>query len=198
MSKGWTITGTIDGLQEAKAALRGFTASARRSVLRKAITKSTRPLLFAVKKYARAIRDTGALAKSIARKIVTYKRSGALVAIIGPKSGETQMLVRSRSYSRKPQKVNPVFYAHLVHGGTSPHSLAKGGKLPRASRNKRGQVRVTQMLKQETGRRHPGAKANPFIERAFNLTRGEVAEIFTATVREEIAKLNAKQLAKGA
>lgn len=123
------LTVKIRGLEETKAALKALPVQLQRRVVRPALTKASKPMLLAARRLAP--RDTKALAKSLIRKMKTYTQSGNILAVIAPKKQETLMLVRKGSYSKKPQRVNPAYYAHLVHGGTRSHSLQKEDKLAR-------------------------------------------------------------------
>ena len=76
MARGFSITGRVEGLAAVSAALKGLPDKLARRVLRKALTKATKPTLLAAKANARKLSDTGALAKSITRKTVTYVDSG--------------------------------------------------------------------------------------------------------------------------
>lgn len=120
----------IGGIEEAKNELKGLPPKLARRVVRPALTKATKPALMMAKRTAPS--ETKALGKSIARKIVTYTKTGNIVAVIGPKRGPTQMLIRPSSFSKKPQKVNPAHYGHLVHDPVRPHSLKKDDKLARS------------------------------------------------------------------
>lgn len=124
------VTGTIIGLKETTEALKSLPGKVQRSILRPAMSKATKPVFMAARVNARKVKDTGLLAKGITRKVVTYK-NGALVVVIGPSTKHRQEVVRKRSFSKKPQMVDPSKYAHLVEYGTRPHSLTKGDKLAR-------------------------------------------------------------------
>ena len=130
MAAGFGITGTIVGLKETVEALKSLPGKVQRSILRPAMSKATKPVFMTARKNARKVKDTELLAKSITRKVVTYK-SGALVVVIGPDTAHRQEVVRKRSWSKKPQMANPAMYAHLVEYGTRPHSLVKDDKLKR-------------------------------------------------------------------
>lgn len=119
------MKGTIIGLADTLKVLREFTPSLRKKILRPAISKSTKPVLSAAKRYA--ARETGLLAKSLKRKVKSYK--GAVVAVIGPDQNVQQEVTRPGR--RKPANAKPANYVHLVEFGTRPHTLAKGDKLAR-------------------------------------------------------------------
>lgn len=147
---GVTFKGKVGGLDEVKAMLKGLPEQVQRRVIRPALTKATKPMLLAARRLAP--RETRALSKSLVRIMRTYVKTGTILAVIAPKQQETLLLVRTSSYSQKPQKVNPKFYAHLVHGGTRPHTLKKGDKLARSgamarAANARGQKNLARWEK---------------------------------------------------
>lgn len=97
---------------------------------------------------------------------------------------------------RKATRVVPAFYDHLVQLGTKPHALGKGESLGRdATKRRKAVVRTGQ-----TGGKHPGAKKNPYRERAWNLVKGRAAAAALAAMgaacRAEIAKQAKKVFAK--
>lgn len=82
----------------------------------------------------------------------------------------------------------PAFYAHLVEGGTKPHAVGKGSKLGRKGKADVGQ----------TGKKHPGAKAQPFLKPAFESTKAEAAGAALAVMGEGISREIARVAAKAA
>ena len=174
---GFSITGKVEGLAEIVATLKDLPEKLQRKVVRKALAKATKPTLAAARQ--RCPKDAGLLKKSLGRKTVTYVESGSIVAIIGPRGGFERMVTR-RGRS-KPEKANPLYYAHLVEFGTKPHSLARADtKIGR---------RIANDMKI---RMHPGTKARPFMRPAFDSTKGEVLRIFG----EEVAKGLEQEMAK--
>lgn len=79
-----------------------------------------------------------------------------------------------------------VFYAGMVLGGTRPH-----------------EIRVRHAVDLAFGRgifrksvQHPGARANPFIERAFNASKDRAVQVGFDYVTERTKKLIAEQGAR--
>jgi HK97 gp10 family phage protein len=122
-------------------------------------------------------RESGLLKKSMGRKVKVYRGSGAVVAIVGPRTGFVQIVdVKGLGGIRHSVLRDPTKYAHLVEGGTKPHSLQKRGG--------GGQRRGPQT--------HPGARPHPFLGRAIKYNEGRivdaVSETITAGLDAEAAK----------
>lgn len=102
---------------------------------------------------------------------------------------------------KKPTRVVPAYYDHLVQGGTRPHSVAKGQRLGRGVRmSKRGRIygaAVTQ-TNQAGRKKHPGAKPNPYRQRAWNSVQDQAAAAALQAMAAEEQKLLAKAAAKSA
>lgn len=95
----------------------------------------------------------------------------------------------------KGRVIKPHKYDHLVQGGTRPHSLSKGAKLSRLFKRRTMDVMVPGRG-QESGRKHPGAKSNPYRRRVVQSHRGQMGAAITRNLRDEIQKLLVKQAAK--
>lgn len=143
---------------------------------------------------AAAPRRTGALAQAQAVKAAKGTRgSTASYAVQGSKRKYVRMVkLKGR---KKPTKVVPAFYDHLVQMGTRSHALGKGESLGRSGR--RTAVRTAQ----GTGK-HPGAKANPFRRRAWQTVKEPASraalDAMSVAVKKEIARQAAKYAAKAA
>lgn len=79
----------------------------QRKVLRQAINAGSTVMMKAMR--AKAPRESGLLAKSIGKKIRTYKKSGTILGVVGPRSDVVG------TYQGKKRR--PVKYAHLVEKG---------------------------------------------------------------------------------
>lgn len=99
---------------------------------------------------------------------------------------------------KKPVRVVPAFYDHLVQGGTKAHSVAKGQSLGRAERvSKKGRTFGTAVARtDQTGKKHPGAKANPYRKRAWEAVKDEVGAAAVKAMAAETQKVIAKESAK--
>lgn len=107
--------------------------------------------------------------------------------------------VRLKGY-RKPQKVRPEFYDHLVLGGTRAHRLGSGEKLARlAGVSKLGRVyrKAIAATAQTTGRLHPGSKPNPYRKRAWNIAKDRAAQAALKKMGEATQRAIAKAAVRG-
>ena len=164
------VTREIIGAEAAFGNLAELKKSARNKILRKAVTQATRLVLAGVKGYAKKIRDSGLLYRSLGSKVKTYS-NGTVVGIVGPRKGFGQVVV---SKTGKREKRDPIFYAHLVERGTQAHQLGKGANI-RSSRRSIGLSHL-----------HPGAKAQPFMRPGWDQSeapaRKRIAEVVLAEI----------------
>ena len=99
---------TVRGLEGIFAELRGVDAKVRKKILRKAVGEASKIVLRDAK--SRVPVATGQLRKSLGRRVKTYRGSGVVVVLVGPRTGfKTQV---------GDKTVNPTQYAHLVEKGT--------------------------------------------------------------------------------
>lgn len=108
----YAIKGQIDGLKPLFDRLDGLAAKVRRKILRDAISEGSKIITKAAK--AGAPVQTRLLRNSLGRKIKTYRNSGIVVAIIGPRVGFRKEVLRGK----RRVLSNPTKYAHLVELGT--------------------------------------------------------------------------------
>ncbi len=134
----------------------------------------------------------------------TLKQAQGIKAAKGTKAGTTASfavqgarkkvvkMVKLRG-KKKPVKVVPAFYDHLVQLGTRPHALGKGESLGRdvTKRRKTAVVRTGQ-----TTGKHPGAKANPYRKRAWESVKNQAGaaamKAMGAATQKEIDRQAAK------
>jgi HK97 gp10 family phage protein len=166
---GFTITGTVDGLQPIINRMRGFKDGVKNRALKRGLTKVGR----LVKKSAKALApvDTttqGLTVKGLYKKSMDFQVSvirGTVVVKIGPKSNKQQVGTRKRGGKKSkpgdPIFQNPAKIGHLVefgHGGPHP------------------------------------APAKPHMRPAWDATRGLVLPIIAAEVDVEIGKQAVKSV----
>lgn len=98
----------------------------------------------------------------------------------------------------KPQRVVPAFYDHLVQGGTAAHSVSKGERLERKQKTSKSGKAYGKMVAQtsQTGRKHPGARANPYRRRAWNTSQGAVGDAALNAMAEAERKILADAATK--
>lgn len=150
--------------------------AAQRRVLRPAIAAGARPVVKAAKVFAPV--ETRALKKSLGQKSKTYK-SGVVAAIVGVRRG-----MQFAAVDRRGRKRVPAFYQHLVQLGTKPHPLGKGVTLRNIAKGKAT----------ASGAMHPGTKANPFLAKAWNMSKTETIAQVKAVVATRLPA-EAKRLA---
>lgn len=158
------ITGGLSGdhpLMEALAQLRSPTV--RNRIKRLALRKAQKPLRERTRALAR--KESGLLKKSIGTKEKTYKNSGVVMAIVGPRSGfKRWVTVRGLRKLR-----NPVRTAHLVEQGTRAHDIPI----------RRGPFAGTVV-------HHPGAHPYPFLEPAWASQKSLVETILKREIEKGI------------
>ena len=182
----FAIKAEVKGVEEAIEALAQIKRSIANRILRTAMRKAAKPIWDAAKSNVAV--ETGLLKKSLFAKVKTYP-SGVTVAVVGPRKGfkmaATKGVRKAGSATAKrfakSQGRNPTKYAHLVEGGTKPHALGSGSRLTlgRKSYTRAGP---------QSGRRHPGARAQPFLKPAMDANVGQAKEIIIATINAELAK----------
>jgi HK97 gp10 family phage protein len=155
----------------------------KRTITQKAVKAGAKPVAAAAKAGAR--RESGALKQSIGIKAGKGKKGLTLAfAVIGART-KTEKVFKGR-------KRKPSHYAHLVEKGTKPHSLGK--------RARKGALHAAK-VKLGIGRKHPGAKAHPFLKPALDRNREAagkiIMEVMGTEIAKELAKVAAKSNAKG-
>src|SRR4051794_6246108 len=98
---------TLLGAKELERTFRTLGERVQRKVTRGAVNTAATPVVKAAR--ARAAQESGLLRKSLGKKIRTYKQTGTVAAIIGPRTDV------EGEHNGKPRK--PKYYAHLVEGG---------------------------------------------------------------------------------
>ena len=182
---GWKIRGNLTGVQSMVDNLYWLNLTMRSRTLKRAVTVGSGIVKTAAKQNLKAQNsiETKQLTRSLGIKVKVYK-SANVVAVIGPRKGFKIVAIRPSSWSKKPQPIDPVKYAHLVEGGTRPHALGKGSKLPRYDKN----GKLIRAGTYQTGIRHPGARRKPFLEPAFYSNRGAIIAAMTAAIQEGISR----------
>lgn len=158
---------TTSGVPELYEQLRKADVKIARQAMRKAIAKSLKPILADAK--ANVAEDTGTLKEALGQKIKAYKGGLSVTGIAGPRydkvSKRSKKPPKPKKFARVVQRggksveLIPAKYAHLVEKGTRPHALGKGSQIPSTNEARRAR----QKNLSQTGRIHPGAKAQPFM-----------------------------------
>ena len=103
----------------------------------------------------------GMLKRSIGKKVKTYQKGTVVVALAGARSDFKVPSLKYKSGFKVPAK-----YDHLVELGTDPHD------------------QPNHPLFRVSG--HPGAKANPFTQRAFQQQKGHAVSIMRSEIKHGI------------
>jgi len=190
------IRAKVEGLAEFTAGLQQLKQGVRNRVLRKMVNAGTQPVLRAARERARQVGKSGVLGWAMVRKVKTYKR--AVVGIVGAGKGkEKTVSVWSWWESRKgrvkryvQRRTVPGNILHLVEKGTKPHALGKGSKLSR-------RLKVGMTTAVQHGRMHPGSKAQPVLEEAWEVSKraakSEMVSKGIEGLKAEVAKLRRKR-----
>ncbi len=80
---------------------------------------------------AKAPRESGALSTSVGVRVKSYKKTGTVVTVVGPRQGY------AKTFNNKLR--NPFYYAHLVEKG---HKVVKPGSLKIRFSSHRGFIRA--------------------------------------------------------
>jgi HK97 gp10 family phage protein len=157
----------------------------RNQILRKAVRAGAKAPRELAKRLAP--RDSGILARSMSVKIKTSKKKPDLTyAVVGPKRG-----IQTKKKAGAIQWARPSKYMHLVEYGTKAHSTKSGDTVGRTLKRKKGADKVIPHV--QTGQKVKGAKANPFLEKAWRTTAMVAREDMRRVVEEEVAKKLAKR-----
>lgn len=156
-------------------------AAKKRAITLKAVKAGAKLVQRAAK--GNAPRRSGALKQSIGTKGVKGSRGKTLAfAVIG-----ARMKVEK---TFKGKLIRPGKYAHLAEKGTRPHSLIK--------REKGAVGKALRALKIAAGlgKKHPGARAHPFLKPALDSCRVAAQSAMLQTLAVEIQKEIAKASAR--
>jgi HK97 gp10 family phage protein len=105
------------------------------------------PVARQMKKFLTPVKRSGLLRKAMVKKVRAYK-SGTTWGAVGPDKGLSGMWGK-----RKQRRIRPSNYAHLVEGGTKPHTIKF-----------KTRKRVME---------HPGTDAHPFRKPALAASKAE-------------------------
>ncbi len=178
-----TVTFDLRGFKEFQTNIRKLVRGRKpgprlRSITRNAMRKAKTPVQKAAKR--EAPKDKGVLRLGIRSKVGA---SGDTIwAIIGPRRGRF-----SRTVKKQKTEVD-AFYAHMVEGGTKAHVIPRVTKKGKGSGlmvfNVGGEQVVTRQV------RHPGMRAQPFLEKAgkagFTRAKREFAKRFGLELEKAI------------
>lgn len=165
-------TFSISGDRQLQRGLASLSPVVQRKVVRPAIQQSATIVSKAMKANAKRIKKTGALAKSIGRRMKTYKET--VVASVGPRVGW-------RQGSREPGN-----YDYLVEDGTKSHTIRPVSSAAMFSDSGRTESsKALEDFRTEIG--HPGSPPQPFVRSAVESTRSQVIAKQASVLREKLA-----------
>jgi hypothetical protein len=165
------------------------TAAKKRDITLKGAKAAAKVLLVGARGAAPKRKGSGALKQAQGVKAAKGNRGSTVSYAVQGARKKVVRMVRLPG-RRKPVKVVPAFYDHLVQLGTRPHSLAKGSALARTGRRRGAEVG------QDRGGKHPGAKPNPYRKRVWVLVRGAAAGACLAAMGRATQKEIDRQVAK--
>lgn len=158
---------TIRGEKELIKKLVSLENKTRRKFLRKANGKAIRPVVQSAKANVR--RESSTVSKSIGVRHKSYKRGATQASIVGPRNVDS--VVKERPHVNPftgkvgVRKHDPRHTAHLIEGGTKPHTI--------------------KIFKNLTVR-HPGTSPRPFLEPAMKKNENKVVTLHAQVLRELI------------
>lgn len=168
---------TVEGLAEAREILNRLPQNIIRNAVTAAVRAGNRVVITEARQQAPR-GQTGQLAKSIRGSVKTDRRRGIVYGRVRPKATK-----------REREAGKSTHYAKFVVGGTKPHRIPKQGTDALAFK---GRVR--------SAVDHPGARPNPFMERAaemafdgavaaFRAKYAERARVETQKLRAEVQRI---------
>lgn len=159
------------GDKEMLRAMNRLKGGAQRRIARPAVTAGLKPIRKAARENVPV--EHGLLKKSLGSIILKKSKTkvpGAVVGIIGPRSGFRQVI------DGKPR--DPAKYGHLVEFGTEEHTIKP--RPPKKALSIDGKARAIVD--------HPGTTGSRFLTRAFDSKKVVAQTAFTAKARTQLAK----------
>ena len=161
----FAFKGELTGLDDVFRSFRGIKRNVRTRILRRAVSKAARLILKDAK--ARVATRTGLLKKSLGIKVKTYRQSGVVVAIIGPRTGFKRHVTLPDGTI---EVENPTVIAHLVEKGRQAVF-----------------IKTAKILSNGTiffGTKVAAVPARPFLRPAFDANKSAAENIIREEVRQ--------------
>lgn len=204
MPSGLAIRTSISGIDNIIKSMQNLNRTLRNRVSRRVVMAASKVIATTAKSFAP--RGTGALQRSMGVVIRTYGgvNHRRFVGVIGARSGFLKgrgFKLARRQTDKGMRNMGPALYQHLVIGGTKPHYIAKGAQAMRVRKTQKGRLEQaniglrTLMVTAADRRMHPGARPNPFLQRALSASKGQA---FKAATREFVGGLTGNLAAAGA
>jgi HK97 gp10 family phage protein len=174
----FAVSGKLDGLGEVLAKLNEVERKVRTKILRDALGEAARLILRSAKaKVPRG--ETGLLRRSLGIKMKVYRKSGAVVALVGPRTGFRKSKggrVRTALGDKfAAAGVKPHLYAHLVEKGRRAVT-----------------VQTAKVLSDGSvifGRRVAAVPARPFLRPAFDENKAAAETLIRVRIREGLEEI---------
>lgn len=160
-----TVAAKLIGATAAIAVLRDLEFAARRRVVQ-AATRAASAVVVAEVRQEAPVGQTGQLRKQLKASLKFARSIGTVIATI-----------RSKATKSQRTKKTTAWYTRLVVGGTKPHDIHTS--LAFALNTPHGFFRHV---------RHPGARPNPFMDRAAAASFSRAVDAFTAKFKEAMDK----------
>jgi hypothetical protein len=172
-----SIYKNVYGVEAMTGALRAISDGMRSEVLEAGVRAASRPILIAMKTYAKRSEDTGALRASLTIKTVNYKANGKVVGMIGPDKAYFHGKKKATGLARALLKTSrPAWYAHLVEQGHKVVAPKKGTSIRKGTAQpaKSGKTWVP---------------AKPFIRPAVLTTHSQQSSAFYEGIKKGYDKI---------
>ncbi len=188
------VTFRLDGVEQSRKAFLGLDNKIKRTVTRKAVNASVRPIVKMVRKLTP--RNTGLLRRSITHKVKPYRKGGIIVGMVGQRTkGATKAFEKAAEKAKTAagrgglsgKGVAPPL--HLVDQPTGEHKIKHSQKeLSAFTGNDLGSLTFKRygrlIYAQEV--EHPGTKGKRFMIAASVLTRNVALNEFAKKFRTEV------------
>ncbi len=121
----FAIQAKMTGLEDLFKRMEGLKVALQKKILRKALGQASKVVLKAAKANLAGVtgpESTGLLRRSLGRLTRTYRNTGTIVVLVGPRDG-------FRTALNSGQYADPVKYAHLVEGGRWNIAVARNARV---------------------------------------------------------------------
>lgn len=183
------------GVNNVINALENVRRSMAAKILKQSMDAAMKPMPLLVKSNVPV--SFGTLRDSIDKRVKRYTRgaidNAVVVGLVGPQNKYAETVAKPNVFSFKANDTvqKPSKYAHMVEFGTKPHFVPFPG-----FGRKRTRTRGSLSTRKYTFR-HPGTKAQPFIQPAFQQGKGWMLAIFERSVLMLVKSEYAKAVQKG-
>jgi len=191
----------VKGYPQLAVQLSKFQAGILKKAFRNTLNQAGTPILQAARREC-PVGDSGALKKALRKRPwfnFPKARAGVIVSVSQTSKKANPAHPQEGKAAPSPRWYIPRNYLHLVVYGTAAHAIRGGARKARIiTRMIKGKIRTyKQKATKQEGQIHPGAKPNPFLERALRSSKSASLAILrdglAASLEKQIAKANAKK-----